>query len=173
MTQFDMKDYDVFQMFSKQWAIVTAGTTDSYDGCTIGWGSLGTIWNRNTVTVYVQPARYTSSFLMNHDEFTVSFFPEQYRKALGYMGSHSGRSENKALNAGLTSVQMGKTIGFKEANLTFICKKLYQHQLTKEDLDPSIQSLYAASPKVYPDSDGGWQPHYVFVGEILDVKDNR
>lgn len=173
MARFDEKKYDVFQMFSKQWAIVTAGTMEKYDGCTIGWGSLGTIWNKNTVTVYVHPARYTSEFLLKNDQFTISFFPEQYRKALGYMGSHTGRTEDKAAHAGLTPISMKETVGFQEANLTFVCKKLYQHKLSEKDLDASIQSFYAASPKVYPDFHGGWQPHYVFAGEILDVRDKR
>lgn len=165
------KEYPVFDMFKNKWALVTAGTMDSYDGCTIGWGSLGTIWNKDTVTVYVHPDRYTSEFLRNHDTFTVSFFPEEYRKALGYMGSHSGRNEDKAVHAGLTPVPMKDTVGFKEATLTFVCKKLYQHQFSREDLSQKIQDFYAKSPKVYPDYAGGWQPHYVFVGEVLEVKE--
>ena len=28
-------------------------------------------------------------------------------------------------------------------------------------------------PKLYPDSNGGWQPHIVFVGEIIEVRDER
>ncbi len=28
-------------------------------------------------------------------------------------------------------------------------------------------------PKVYPDFKGGWQPHLVFIGEIIDVIDER
>ena len=28
-------------------------------------------------------------------------------------------------------------------------------------------------PKVYPDFNGYWQPHIVFVGEIIDVRDER
>lgn len=166
-----LKEYPIFDMFKNQWALVTAGTMDSYDGCTVGWGSLGTIWNKDTVTVYVHPDRYTSEFLRNHDTFTVSFFPEEYRKALGYMGSHSGRNEDKAINAGLTPVLMGDSVGFNEATLTFVCKKLYQHQFSKEDLSQEIQDFYAKSPKVYPDYAGGWQPHYVFVGEVLEVKE--
>lgn len=166
-----LKEYPIFDMFKNQWALVTSGTLESYDGCTVGWGSLGTIWNKDTVTVYVHPARYTSEFLMNHDTFTVSFFPEEYRKALGYMGSHSGRNEDKAVHAGLTPVSIGDSVGFAEAKLTFVCKKLYQHQFSKEDLAEDIQEYYSPKPVLYPDGNGGWQPHYVFVGEVLEVKE--
>ncbi len=108
---------------------------------------------------------------MNHDTFTVSFFSEEYRKALGYMGSHSGRNEDKAVHAGLTPVSMGDSVGFAEAKLTFVCKKLYQHQFSKEDLAEDIQEYYSSKPDLYPDENGGWQPHYVFVGEVLEVKE--
>ena len=35
------------------------------------------------------------------------------KKAIAYLGSHSGRNENKIENAGLTAVAIGKTMGFK------------------------------------------------------------
>ena len=165
-------------MFDQQWAIVTAGSMEHYNSCTIGWGSLGNLWgkvgkSRPTVTIYVHPARYTSQFLENSDIFTVSFYPENYKKALGYIGGHSGRDGEKAAAAGLTPVAFGQGVTYKEANLTFLCKKLYQHQFTAEDIAPEVQEYYASMPKVYPDFKGGWQPHLVFIGEIIDVIDQR
>ncbi len=79
MENFKEKEYKVFEMFDKQWAIVTAGSMEHYNSCTVSWGSLGNIWghagnSRPTVTVYVHPARYTSEFLKNSDTFTVSFY---------------------------------------------------------------------------------------------------
>ena len=174
MDEFKKKEYNIFEMFDKQWALVTAGSMEHYNTCTIGWGSFGTIWGgKPTVTVYVHPARYTSEFLKENDLFTVSFFPESCKKALGYLGSHSGRNGDKVIAAGLTPVALGESVTYKEANLTFLCKKLYQHQIAKEDLAPEIQNYYACAPKVFPDFNGGWQPHLVFVGEIVDVKDER
>ena len=85
-------------------------------------------------------------------------------------GSHSGRDENKIEAVGFTPVKMGQGVTFEEAECTFLCKKLYQHQFSREDLAPEIQEYYAAKPEVYPDFKGGWQPHYVFVGEIIDVR---
>ena len=96
----------------------------------------------------MHPARYTSEFLKESDTFTVSFYPDQYRKALGYMGGHSGRDGDKAAAAGLTPAAIG-------------------------DGAPEIQEYYASMPKVYPDFKGGWQPHIVFVGQILGVEDKR
>lgn len=178
MENFKQKAYNVFELFDRQWALVTAGSIERYNSCTVGWGSLGNLWgptgrSRPTVTVYVHPARYTCEFLEQGDTFTVSFYPPEYRRALGYIGSHSGRDGDKAAAAGLTPVAFGQGVTYAEANLTFLCKKLYQHQFTTEDLAPEVQAYYASMPQVYPDFHGGWQPHIAFVGEIIDVIDKR
>ena len=90
------------------------------------------------------------------------------------MGSHSGRNENKAANAGLTPIAVGDSVTYKEASMTFVCKKLYQHQFSKGDLAPEIAAYYQANPKVYPtDENGDWQTHYVFIGEIMDLINNE
>ena len=98
MSDYVSKHYDVFEMFAKQWALVAAGNPDKHNACTVAWGSLGTIWTRSgsngsIVTVYLHPARFTRDVLLDNSHFTVSFYPPEYRKALGYMGSHSGRNE--------------------------------------------------------------------------------
>ena len=174
MENFKDKEYKIFELFEKRWAIVTAGSMEHYNGCTVGWGSLGNVWgNRPTVTVYIHPARYTGEFLNACDTFTVSFFPESYKKALGYIGSHSGRDGDKIAAAGLTPISIGQSVTYQEANLTFLCKKLYQHQIAKEEIAPEIREYYASAPKVFPDSNGGWQPHMMFIGEIIDVKDGQ
>jgi flavin reductase (DIM6/NTAB) family NADH-FMN oxidoreductase RutF len=170
-----LDDYKVFDMFKNDWALVTAGTLDDYNSCTVGWGGLGTLWTRPgkngaTVTVYIHPARYTEQFFEKYPTFTVSFYSKEYKKALGYMGSHSGRNEDKAKNCGLTPVEVGGSVSFEEAKLTFVCKKLYAHQFVKEDLAQEIQDYYAANPTVYSDGQGEWEPHVVFVGEVLEVE---
>lgn len=179
MKEFEKKDYKVFDMFSHQLALVTAGNIECFNGCTLGWGSMGNIWSRAgsigpIITVYVYPSRYTWEFLNANETFTVSFFPQEYRKALGYMGSHSGRNEDKVKASGLTPVVMGDSVSYQQANLTFLCKKLYQHRFEKEDLAEEIHNYYKANPAAFPpDESGEWQTHYMFVGEIIDVEDKR
>ena len=126
------------------------------------------------MTAYLHPARFTRDVLLENSHFTVSFYPEAYRKALGYMGSHSGRNENKDAHAGLTPVAFGDSVTYAEANLTFLCRKIYQHQFAKEDLHEDIQAYYRNNPKSFPvDEKGDWQPHWMFVGEVLEVLDKR
>ena len=64
MKPFEAKDYKAFTMFEERWALVTAGTPDDFNTCTVSWGSMGNVWGPNggdisTVTVYIHPARYT------------------------------------------------------------------------------------------------------------------
>ena len=167
-------EFKIFELFEKQWALVTAGNLERFNCCTVGWGSMGTLWNKPVITVYLHPARYTRDFLAENDSFTLSFFPEAYKKALGILGTLSGRDGDKITPSGLTPTAMGGSVSYEEAELSFLCRKLYQHRFSKEDLAPEIQAYYQAHPAVYPpDAEGEWQPHWVFVGEVVDVIDRR
>lgn len=174
MNNYKENSYKVFDMFPNQWAAAAAGSPEHFNACTIGWGSMGTLWSKPVITVYIHPARYTCGFMKDNGQFTVSFFPENYRQALGTLGSCSGRDCDKMTASGLTPEAMGESVAFKEANLTFLCRKLYQHQMAKEDLAPEIQNYYKSYPNAFPTGENGeWEPHWVFVGEVISVNDKR
>ena len=167
MKDYESKNYPVFDMFNNQWALATAGSPAHYNTCTIAWGSFGTIWGgpgkgRPIATIYINPDRYTWDFLKESDIFTVAFFPPEYRKALGYLGSHSGRDGDKVA-AGLTPKALAGGVTFEEANLTFVCHKLYQGEFQREGLADEINH------GIYED----WDPHWMFVGEVIEVQDGR
>ena len=63
---------------------------------TIGWGAIGTLWQRTALTVYVAEKRYTKEFMDQNEYFTVMTFDVADSKVLGYMGQHSGRDGDKA-----------------------------------------------------------------------------
>ena len=160
------KSYDVFRMFNDRWALVTAGTIENYNTMTIAWGSMGTVWGpphqgKPILTVYVAPARYTHSFLVKNDFFTVSFFPEKYRRDLTVLGSKSGRDGDKVALTGLTPVAVEHGVDFEQAEMTFVCKKIYSHQFEREKTPIEVREwIYNRS-----------EPHEMFIGEIVDVID--
>lgn len=168
MKDFETKDYKVFDLFNNQWGLVTAGTLTNCNACTISWGSLGTIWNgphggRPIVTVYINPSRFTWEFLKENDTFTVSFFPEKYRDVLNYLGTVSGKTEDKIRHSRLTVKEISGTVGYEEAELTFVCHKLYQGEFQREGLADEINhGIYQ-----------NWDPHWMFVGEIIEAIDRR
>ncbi|MBR6609875.1 MAG: flavin reductase [Oscillospiraceae bacterium] len=156
-----MKDFITksFNIFDKEWALVTAGTTDNYNTMTISWGGLGTIWNKPVATVYVKPVRYTHSFLDSNEYFTVSFYDEKYRKDLGVLGTLSGRDGDKVAKTALTPVTVGESISFKEAKMTLLCKKIYRQDLITDTMPQE------AIDKYYIDE----APHTMFIGEVVNI----
>lgn len=73
---------NVFSMIGEQWMLVTAGTVERCNTMTASWGGLGVLWGKPVATVYIRPQRYTLEFVEREDCFTLSFFEEEYRKAL-------------------------------------------------------------------------------------------
>ena len=148
-----------FELFDRDWALVTAGDIGHFNTMTVSWGSMGTLWNRPVVTVYIKPVRYTSQFLTGSDYFTVSYYDEKYRNALSLLGSKSGRDTEKIAESGLTPVAVGESVSFAEAKKTILLRKLYESQFVAEKL-PEF-----AKDKFYDDE--AW--HIVFIGEVVDI----
>ena len=157
-----------FSVFGKDWMALAAGNNQKgYNAMTIAWGHLGTVWERGnhrnclpTAICYVRPSRYTKEFVDREELFTLSHFPSAYQKALGYLGSHSGRNGDKAKEAGLTPVFLDGTTYFAQADLVFICRKLYSGSLTENGF--TEQGLVEFN---YPERDF----HTMYVGEIVKV----
>ena len=115
-----------FSMIGEQWMLVTAGTAERCNTMTASWGGLGVLWGKPVATVYIRPQRYTLEFVEREDCFTLSFFGEEYRKALALCGSKSGRDVDKVKECGFTVA--GAACGapyFEEAGLVLVCKKAY------------------------------------------------
>jgi flavin reductase (DIM6/NTAB) family NADH-FMN oxidoreductase RutF len=150
---------NTFQVINKDWMLITAGTTDSYNMMTASWGGLGTLWERPVCFCVVRPQRYTYEFMEKHNVFTLTFFTPEYKEMLKLYGAKSGRDIDKMTAAGLTPV-VGKSGGiyFQEARLVLECKKLYYQDLEPGNfLDPKIHDNY-------PNKDY----HRMYFGEIKD-----
>lgn len=151
-------------LIAKEWMLITAGSESGYNTMTASWGHLGAIWGHGgglpTSTVFIRPQRYTKEFVDREPLYTLSFFPEEYKKQLGYLGSHSGRDEDKVANAGLTPVFGEDFTYFQEAKLVLVCRKLYHAPLTEDGfLDKSIIG------DCYPNRDF----HEMYIGQIVKV----
>lgn len=152
-------------MIAKEWMLVTAGNAErGYNTMTASWGHLGSMWGHGgglpTAVIYLRPQRYTKEFVDREELFTLSVFPETYKKALGYLGSHSGRDGDKVATAGLTPVFGEDCTWFAEAKLVLVCRKLYRGTLSEDGfIDKSIVADH------YPNRDF----HDMYIGEILKV----
>lgn len=146
-------------VFNTDWALVTAGNMESYNTMTIAWGGFGTLWSKPVATVYVKPCRYTHSFIDSNDYFTVSFFDSEHRKALGVLGSESGRDGDKVAKVGFTPVPAGESVTFEQAKVTVLCKKIY-----RQDLDTAFMPREAVD-RYYLEE----EPHTMFIGEVIEI----
>ncbi|MCI2082700.1 MAG: flavin reductase [Bacteroidales bacterium] len=155
------------------WMLITSGNMDSYNTMTASWGSFGEIWNKDVATVYVFPSRYTFQFMEKNDHFTLCFFGPEYRKALKYCGSHSGRDSkevNKAVAAGLTpeSTELGN-VYFKEACLVVECKILYSDGFHESGYKNGIPEVYKRlKQSTGPGYDEKNDFHKLYLGEIVN-----
>lgn len=151
---------DAYDAFHRGWALLTAGVPGDFNTMTVSWGGLGCLWNQSVATVYVRPSRYTYDFMERYDQFTVSFYPEEYKKALGLLGRESGRDGDKVAAAGLTPVAAGEGVSFAEAKVTLVCKKLYWQDMDRSHLPEAVQKAF------YPE---GETVHRLYIGQVLDV----
>lgn len=158
----DMKElkFNPMTLIGKEWMLVSAGNEKSFNTMTAQWGHLGALWNGDmpTSVIYLRPQRYTRTFVDKENYYTISFFDEAYKKDLMYLGTHSGRDEDKLAKTSLTPVFSDESVYFKEAKMVFVCRKVYRGKLHEESfVDQDILK------KNYPEHDF----HYVYIGEIV------
>lgn len=154
----ELKDNFV-KMISNDWALLTAGTKDNFNTMTVSWGGIGELWNKDVCFVFVRPQRYTYEFMEKNDYFTLSFFGGDYKKELGICGSKSGRVIDKIAETGFTPVDFDNAVGFEQAEVNVVLKKLaYQNMKPEGFIDETIMNNYANNDF-----------HRVYIGEIVKV----
>ncbi len=152
-------NFNTFGILDDEWMLVTGGIKSNCNTMTASWGGFGILWNKPVAFVFIRPQRYTYQFAEKYDHLTLSFFTEQYRDALNYCGSHSGKDVDKIKECGLTLFETeAGSIGFNEARMVLECKKLYF-----QDIDP-VNFLDQKIDKMYPKKDY----HRMFICEITN-----
>lgn len=149
-----------FVLFNKAMAL-SVGNSDKMNAMTIGWGGLGVLWGRErpVVTVYVEKSRYTHSLMEENDYFIVEAFDPAFDGVLKYLGTVSGRDEDKMKGSGLTVgfTDLGNPI-FEEGRLVLECEKLYG-----APFDP--QGFGRVAQEIYRDR----QLHSIYIGRIVNA----
>ncbi|MCD7883773.1 MAG: flavin reductase, partial [Lachnospiraceae bacterium] len=73
----------------------------------------------------IRPQRYTKEFIDSSDRLSISVLPDGYKKVYGYLGTVSGRNEDKIAKSQLSVVHEQETPYFEEARIVMICRKLF------------------------------------------------
>ncbi len=151
---------NTFQSIGKDWMLVTAGDTNKANTMTASWGGLGVMLGKDVVYVVIRPQRYTREFMDREATFSLSFLPNNYRNELNYLGSVSGKEEDKIEKSGLTLDFIDNTPYFSESKLVMICKKLVRQPLEAASfLDASMDKTF------YQQKDY----HILYIAEITKV----
>lgn len=152
---------EALRLFTGRTPLLTAGDKTACNTMTIGWGGLGSLWQKPACTVYVRPSRHTFQFMESHDYFTVSVLPRDRKDILSLCGTKSGRDVDKIAVCGLTLCHgAGDAPFFDEAELVLVCRKLYA-----QDMRPECAVDTGAAAQFY--TEGDW--HRMYVGEVVEA----
>ena len=151
-----IEKFNPFEKIGKKWMLITAGDEKECNMMTASWGMMGVLWNKNVASIFVRPQRYTFRFLEENEYYTISFFGEEYRKELLFLGQNSGKDINKLKSTSLNPIYNQNAPYFEEASCVLVCKKIYNQFIKPECfLDFDIN-------KNYEEQDY----HKIFIGEI-------
>lgn len=149
-----------FQLIGTDWMLITAKKDDKVNTMTASWGGFGVMWGKNVTYIVIRPQRYTKEFVETSDTFSLTFFDKSFRKELSYLGTVSGRDEDKISKAKLTVKYLDNTPYFEEANIIIKCKKLYA-----QDFKPECFITNELDKKWYPEKDY----HMLYIAEVEKI----
>ena len=114
---------NVFTLVGKIFPVITAGKQDRFNSMTASGGGLGILFKKPTTWCILRADRFTLEMIQKEQTYTMSYFPNEYREQIVFLGSKSGRDTEKMKEVELTVIQTPSgNISFKEARLIFECK---------------------------------------------------
>lgn len=149
-----------FQIIGTDWMLITAEKDNKVNTMTASWGGFGVMWGKNVAYIVIRPERYTKEFIDNSDNFSLTFLDKSFKKQLSYLGTVSGRDEDKISKANLTIEHSDNTPYFQEGNLVITCKKLYA-----QNFEPEYFITNELDKKWYPEKDY----HTMYIAEVEKV----
>jgi flavin reductase (DIM6/NTAB) family NADH-FMN oxidoreductase RutF len=150
----------------KKGVFLTASSDNEDNTMTIGWATIGRIWNKPVLMVAVRYSRHTYKLLNSSKEFTVSIPKEgSMSEELKFCGTKSGRDFNKFNECDIKTEKAKKvnTLILSDCQYHLECKVIYQQAMEPETLENESIDRFYKSNNDY---------HVLFYGEILDCYEN-
>ena len=136
---------NAFNMIGKQKMLIVAGNENKVNGMTASWGSMGVIWGAPACFAFVRDSRYTKTFMDKEQTFSLCFFGEGYEDMYRYMGTVSGRDEDKTARCDLTVAYEGNTPYYAEAETVIICRKKGAVRMPAETMSAEVNEKWYTS----------------------------
>ncbi len=141
-------------------AFLTVKDGERINTMTIGWGSIGYIWQRPVIMVAVRYSRYTYDLIEKASDFTVSLpYTNEMKRILAEAGTKSGRDMDKFKELAIT-IQPGQAVNspvIGECHLMFECRTVFKQPMDPKNLDPELKQKFYANEDY----------HVLYFGEIL------
>ena len=113
----------MFTLVGKDFTVITAGKEDHYNSMIGSGGGLGMLFMKPTTWCILRADRYTLELIQEEQTYTMSYFSNEFKERMLFLGSKSGRDSEKMKEVELTSVQTPSgDMSFKEARLILECK---------------------------------------------------
>ena len=142
---FEQTEVNPFKMIGKDWMLVTAGNEEKANTMTASWGGVGVMWGKNVAYVFIQRRRFTE---------------EKFRKEMKFLGTVSGRDEDKIKEAGVHVGYYNGVPYIDEGSMIMICRVMSRTPIRKEEfLDDAIDKAWYES--------GDY--HDMYIAEITDI----
>jgi flavin reductase (DIM6/NTAB) family NADH-FMN oxidoreductase RutF len=144
----------------KEGAFLTVKAGEALNVMTIGWATIGRVWQKPIMMVAVRCSRHTFSLIEAADDFTVSIPSSDMQEELTFCGTKSGRDHDKFKECNL-QVAVGQKVVtpiIKAPGLHYECKIVYRSAMAPAYLSKEYDEM------IYPAKDY----HTLYFGEIVD-----
>lgn len=168
----DVFDYANFIMKRiRKGIVVSAKSDDKVNSLTIGWGEIGYVWSIPTFTIYIRKNRFTTGLVLNSKKFTINVpLDNKYDKEIIYLGTHSGRSEDKLTKVGFhINVDDKEFVSIDELPLTIECEVLYSQLQNKKAIPNDILERYYPEDVDSFNCGSNKDEHYEIIGKITNA----
>lgn len=159
------ENFNIFTLVGKDFYAVTAGKKEQYNSMIGSGGGFGLFFKKPTTWCLFRKDRYTLELIEKEQTYTLSFFPNEYKDKMLFLGRESGRDSKKMKEVELTNIQTPSgNMTFKEAKLIVECR------LTAITT-PNPEDFYSQESRDYIDEaykDANEYRKFVF-GEISHV----
>jgi flavin reductase (DIM6/NTAB) family NADH-FMN oxidoreductase RutF len=113
---------DIFTLVGKDFYAITAGNKDHYNSMIGSGGGFGLLFRKPTTWCLLRQDRYTLELIRKQQTYTLTFFADEYREQMLFLGRKSGRESEKMKEVELTGIQTPSgSMSFKEARLVIEC----------------------------------------------------
>ncbi len=157
----DLYQESFYKAIGKNWALIASEKDGKVNAMTASWGGIGVIWGKDVVFVFVRKSRFTKECIDASGVFSLSFLDhDKYSREYKFMGSVSGRGEDKLAGARLHAAREKGIPYIDEASTVIMCTTLF-----KQELLPEGFTVPGLDKKFYPDGD----EHILYVGEVIKI----